>query len=333
MLILCGSLISLIEGQVLNYTSPLYGRRTGQIKLKQISFTHYADFFPQKKPKELVEFYAVTGGVPKYIEVFREEKDIYQTIENNILQKSSFLYDEPTFLLQNEVSEIGSYFSLIKTIAFGNHKLNKISSALEIKQTGLTKYLKTLIDLDILAREVPVTENNPEKSRRGLYKIKDNYLLFWFKFIYPNLSLIESGRIEAVLAKLKKNFRDSHLSGVYEEVCLEKIWQLNDLSHWDFVFDKAGRWWNNEQEIDIVAFDSGSKDILFGECKYWQGKVGLSVLQALEEKAAAVEWNKAGRREHFILFAENGFTAELRREAKARTNVLLCSLEGVEENV
>jgi AAA+ ATPase superfamily predicted ATPase len=71
MVILCGSLISMMESQTLNYSSPLYGRRTGQIKMKQIKFTDFSDFFEDKNEEELIEFYAVTGGVPKYIEVFQ----------------------------------------------------------------------------------------------------------------------------------------------------------------------------------------------------------------------------------------------------------------------
>lgn len=125
MLILCGSLISMMESQTLNYTSPLYGRRTGQIKLKQIPFSHYSEFFPKKNRKDLIEYYAVTGGVPKYIELFYDFENIYSAIENNVLSKQSFLYDEPNFLLRHEVTEVGSYFSVIKTIAAGNQKLGK----------------------------------------------------------------------------------------------------------------------------------------------------------------------------------------------------------------
>ncbi|HPL08839.1 MAG TPA: ATP-binding protein, partial [Clostridia bacterium] len=152
MLILCGSLVSMIESQVLNYNSPLYGRRTSQIRLTQIPFKHYHEFFPDKERYELVEMYAITGGVPKYIELFSEADDIYSAIKNNILGTSKFLYEEPQFLLQQEVSEIGSYFSIIRAIAAGKTKLSEIASFLEVKATSLTKYLKTLIDLDIIER-------------------------------------------------------------------------------------------------------------------------------------------------------------------------------------
>ena len=324
MVILCGSLISMMESQTLSYSSPLYGRRTGQIKLKQIPFQYYNRFFPDKDRKELIEYYAVTGGVPKYIELFHSEDNIYHAILNNVLQKSSFLYDEPNFLLQREVNEVGSYYSLIKTIAAGNQKLGKIAGVLEMKQTGLTKYLKTLIDLDILEREVPVTEDSPEKSKRGLYKIKDNFLLFWFKFIYPNLSIIESGHEEIAMKKIQNNFIDNHVSYVYEDICLETMWQLNGENAWDFHFDRAGRWWDGQNEIDIVALDSENKNIIFGECKYWKGPVGIDILEKLRYKASLVEWNRDRRSEYFILFSINGFTQELENYVLDHQNVLLC---------
>lgn len=323
MVILCGSLISMMEEQTLNYSSPLYGRRTGQIKLKQIKFKYYSEFYEKKEYSELIKYYAVTGGVPKYIEVFYDYKDVYLSIYENIVSKQSFLYDEPNFLLQKEVSEIGNYFSIIKAIAAGNQKLSKIAGVLEMKQTGITKYLKTLIDLDIIKREIPVTEENPEKSKKGLYKIKDNFILFWFKFIYPNISFIESDNNDIVMNKIKENFIDSHVSYVYEDICIEKMWELNAAGVFNFTFSKVGRWWTNNKEIDIVAFDSTGTNIIFGECKFWENKVGINILAALEEKAKYVELNKINRKEQFILFSVSGFTDDLIKLANERNDVIL----------
>jgi len=325
MVILCGSLISMMESQTLAYSSPLYGRRTGQIKLKQIPFRHYHEFFPDKSEKELIEYYAITGGVPKYIELFHESEDVYTAIEENVLSKSSFLYDEPNFLLQREVSEVGSYFSVIKTIAAGNRKLSKIAAALELKQTGLTKYLRTLMDLDILEREVPVTEENPENSKRGLYRIRDNFILFWFRFIFPNLSYIESGHAELAMKKIRANLIDAHIAYIYEDICKEKMWELGAGDTWDFHFNRVGRWWNNNTEIDIAALDKEGGNAVFGECKYWTGKVGMDVLRNLEQKAGQVEWNKSERKDHFILFSVNGFTDELRELSRIRKDLILMS--------
>lgn len=324
MVILCGSLISMMESQTLAYDSPLYGRRTAQIRLQQIPFGYYHEFFPGKSRRELIEMYAVTGGVPKYIELFSESKDIYTAIQKSILNRSGYLYGEPYFLLQQEVSEVGSYFSIIKAIAAGNTKLSAIAAVLETKATNLSKYLKTLIDLDILEREVPVTEENPEKSKKGLYKIKDNYLRFWFAFVYPNMSFIESGQSRIVMNKIRKSLVKNHTAFVYEDVCKQRMWDLNGEGVWPFYFSELGRYWDANTEIDIVALDPEDSNIVLGECKYWQEPVGVSVLRDLEDKAKSVPWKRNARKEWYVLFSASGFTEELQQEAASRCDLLLC---------
>ena len=323
MVILCGSLISMMELQTLAYCSPLYGRRTAQIRLGQIPFRYYGEFFPGRSRKELIEMYAITGGVPKYVEVFTDSNDIYRSIQSNVLNRSSYLYDEPHFLLQQEVSEVGSYFSVIRATAAGNHKLSAISSVLEVKATSLTKYLKTLIDLDILEREVPITEDNPKKSKRGLYKIKDNYIRFWFAFVYPNMSFIESGNTRIVLDKIRKGLIPRHTAFVYEDVCREKMWELNADSAWPFHFSRIGRYWDSQTEIDITALDPEGRNLILGECKYWQDQVGENILRDLEQKAEHIPWNQANRKTWFVLFSMGGFTDELKLLAKKRSDLLL----------
>lgn len=165
---------------------------------------------------------------------------------------------------------MGSYFSVIRAIVAGNSMLSAIASVLETKATSLTKYLKSLIGLDILEREVPVTEENPEKSKRGLYRIKDNYIRFWFAFVYPNRSFIESGHSGIVLNKIRNSLVKNHTAFVYEDVCRERMWELN----------------------------TEGNNLILGECKYWQEPVGVIVLRNLEEKAETVSW----KREDLLLF-------------------------------
>ena len=324
MLILCGSLINMMTSQVLNYDSPLYGRRTAQIKLQQIAFEHYKEFMPEMSQDSQILHYAVTGGVPKYIELFEHTEDIYEGIRDNILSDTSFLYEEPTFLLQKEVTEIGSYFTILKTIAAGNHKLGKIAGVMEVKQTSLVKYLKILIELDLLEREVPVTEENPEKSKKGLYFIKDNFIKFWFQFIYPNKGLLEAGREEYVFQKIKHNFIDNHVSYVYENICREKMWTQTEFSN--ISFNRVGRFWGNQDvEIDIVAYDSFGKEIIFGECKYSVNPKDVDLLYNLEQKSVYVDWKKNDRKEYYCIYSRSGFTKELMELAGKRGNVVLLS--------
>ena len=327
MLVLCGSLISLMVEQTLAHGSPLYGRRTAQLHMRQLPFSCYGEFFPEESSeRKLVELFSVTGGVPKYIELFDAQKDIYASIAHNVLDRSSFLYDEPNFLLQREVGEVGSYFSIIKAIAAGNRKLGKIASVLETKQTSLTRYLKTLADLDILEREVPVTESNPQRSKSGQYRIKDNFLLFWFRYVFPNLGLIESGHAEAVKGKIERNFIDGHVSYVYERICQKKVWDKAADGTWPFVPTKVGRWWGaGDVEIDAVALDDQGSSLALCECKFWKEPVGANVLRDLESKAPAVVWQREERSLWYVLFSISGFTEDLQRMAAEREDVLLMS--------
>ena len=324
MLILCGSLITLMKRQTLDYVSPLYGRRTAQIKLKQIPFNYYGEFMEGKSINELLPFYAVTGGVPKYIESFLGVEDLYDGIQNRILNPQSYLYEEPYFLLQKEVSEIGSYFSLIKAIAMGNRKLSEIAANIEVKQTSLTKYLKTLIDLDLIEREVPVTESNPEKSKSGLYKIKDNFIAFWFKFVYLYRAYLEKGETQFVLSQIKKGFIQNYASYVYEDVCRERMWELSANDFWNFHFDRVGRYWGSKaDETDIVAIDSIGKNLVLGECKYSMSEKGLSVLHGLQERAKSLQVLTGAENVEYIIFNTAGFLQGLKDEAEKNPRVKL----------
>lgn len=323
MLVLCGSLISLMRNQVLSEESPLYGRRTAQIRMRQIPFLHYREFLPGRSTRELVERYAVTGGVPKYIELFEDEKDVYSAISANVLDRSGFLYDEPNFLLQREVPDVGTYFALIRAVAGGAHRPSEISRSFGIKQTSLNKYLKTLIDLDVLERQVPVTESNPDKSKKSLYRIKDNFLQFWFRFVLPNLSYLETGRTAVVEKRIREHFIDGHVAYVYEDVCRERLWGLADSGELGFVPERVGRWWSGSDEIDVVGLSASEGRAVWGECKFWKDPVGANVLRALEEKAARVPWERDRRTDAFALFSASGFTDELREIAAARGDVVL----------
>ena len=316
MVILCGSLISMMYSEVLSYDSPLYGRRTAQIKLQPISFEYYKEFFDNKSKRELIEFYSITGGIPKYILEFDRNKSPLWNIENNIFNKDNFLYSEPKFLLQEEINDLSRYFSILNSIALGNTKLSSICSHLGLNSSSMTSYITKLIDLDILEKEVPVTENI-ENGKKGLYKIKDNYLKFWFSYVYPYQSYLEIENLSYPLEKIKNEF-NLWVSKIYEDLAREIILNHSEIP---FPIKKLGRWWNSNEEIDIVGL--GDNEIIFGECKWSSKKVGLSVLLTLKEKSKNVKWNNSNRKEYFILFTKEGFSDDLISLSKKDKTIIL----------
>ena len=320
MIIICGSIISMMYSEVLSYNSPLYGRRTSQINLKQIYFRHYHEFFENLSKEKLIEFYSITGGIPKYIELLDENIDLFENISKEILDKNKFLYAEPRFLLQEEVNEVSTYFSILEIIASGEHKLSDITARLGVTSSSITSFLKKLIDLDKIEKRVPITENNPEKSKKGLYFIKDNYLRFWFKYVFPYQSYLEINKKEFLLDKLKISF-SSFVAEVFEDISQEILMNNQNI----FEIQKIGRWWDKNNEIDLIAI--GKKEILYGECKWSKNHVGISVLNDLISKSKDVPKEKSIKEEYFALFSKSGFSDELIDLSKKNSKILLFDLK------
>ena len=205
MLILSGSLIGMMLKHTLSYDSPLYGRRTAQMRLSSLPFNdvYMASGLTFERA---VEQYAITGGVPKYLEFFEDGRELVDQIKDVVLNKSGFLYEEPFFLLRSESLSAVNYFSIIKTIADGNHKLGKIASALNQDTSSITPYLSTLTELGFIEKRIPVTEKNPEKTRKGLYFISDNFIRFWFHYVYPYKGELELDNVQIVLDEINKDF-------------------------------------------------------------------------------------------------------------------------------
>jgi AAA+ ATPase superfamily predicted ATPase len=310
-LILCGSIISMMYEQTLSYNSPLYGRRTSSIKLDALSFEYLSHFFPDKTQNELIELYALLYGVPKYLELFKDAGDIFDSIEKNILDKNAFFYEEPRFILQNEVSEPMTYFSILEIIARGDHKIGNIAGKLNKNVQNITSFIAKLVELDILYKEVPVTETNPLKSKKGLYFIKDNFFRFWFLYVLPYKSQLELDNKNYALVKIKENF-SGFIAKVYEDLAIEYTLQ-------NYPLLKCGRWWSKTDEIDVVGV---SEDyLLVGECKYSSKKVGTDILQELKDKSKKIELNLPIK--YYLLFSKSGFTDALIELSKDDDSVVL----------
>lgn len=335
MLILSGSLIGMMQKHALSYDSPLYGRRTSQMRLAPLLFT---DIYAVQSLSftESVEQYAVTGGVPKYLEFFEDGRELTEQIKDAVLSKNGFLYEEPFFLLKSESMTAVNYFSIIKAIADGNHKIGKIAGVLGIESSKLTPYLSTLSDLGFVEKRTPVTEKNPEKSRKGLYFIADNYIRFWFKYVYPYKGELELDNMQIVLEEMKKDFETKFVAFAYEDICKDIFANLCKRGVIDFVPSRIGAYWLNDYtgdtEIDVMAVDNQNKRIFAGECKYHRNPVDASVYYALKEKVLdAGEIRKSYPVYDVIygVFSKSGFTQRMLDAARETSNLVLVNEDNV----
>ncbi|MCK4388613.1 MAG: ATP-binding protein [Desulfobacterales bacterium] len=312
MLILCGSLLGMMYKSTLSYQSPLYGRRSGELLMKPMSFYGFRDFFQTDSFEKLLEIYSFTGGVPRYIEEVNEKLSVEENIHNNILAKGSPFLNEPKFILSQEIDAPATYFSILSSIAHGEHKVGGIAKRLEIKVQGLNKYLETLRELDLVARYVPITEKNPHKSKKGLYRIKDNFFRFWFRFVFPNMSHIELGNYELVLENIRRNL-GLFCSFVYEDVAPEIVQNYIRTGVISKSFTSFGKWWSKDAEIDLMAMDIHSRNILVGECKWTNQPVSYEEFKKLKSKTLLLQEALPVKNPQitYALFSKKGFSREM----------------------
>ena len=317
-LVLLGSSMAMMENEVLGYRSPLYGRRTGQWRVDPMPFSAVGGFRKDKSFADRLSHFAVAGGIPAYWLQFESHKGFNDNLGGHLLKKGEMLYDEVEFILREELREPRYYFALLQALAQGKRKLSELVNATGISQPVANKYLGVLADLRIVERELPVTEEKPLKSKKGLYRITDEFFQFWFKFIFPARGELELGLIEKAMKRIQQGL-PQHLGGVYEKVAKERL----SLSQDDFFpFTGLGRWWDRNEEIDIVGVNKEQDSILFGEVKWTEKPIGTDIYDNLKQKANRVVWGSKERREFFCLFSKKGYSEAMIKAAQKEGVVL-----------
>ena len=291
-LIICGSSVSMME-KLLGYKSPLYGRRTAQIKLRPMDFFSAREFLPRYDIEDFVKAYGILGGTPAYLLEFNDRKDIRRNLMD-YFRLDSFLYGDARFILMEELDKPGNYFAILEAIAKGRTTLGEIINETGLERATVGKYLSVLIDLDFVKREVPVTAS--WKSRKGRYYIKDPYFAFWFRYVHPNVDLIETGEGATVVEFVMEDL-NQYLGTIFEGIVKEYLHRLNKEGELPFKFTKIGRWWHKNEEIDLVTLNERERKALFVEVKWKELSEGEAkkILKDLERKAELVnleEWDK-----------------------------------------
>lgn len=345
MIVLCGSAMSFIEKKILSEKNPLYGRTTGIYKMNELPFGDAIKFFPNYSDENKMLAYALLGGIPHYLRQFNPALSLRENIIKNVLTKGCVLYNEVEFLIRQELREPAFYNTVIEAIALGNTQLNDIYMKTQLDKAKISVYLKNLLELRILEREFSVQSSSKEQatSTRGLYRITDNFFRFWFGFVFPYLSDLETDDAEGVFSYVVLPQLNDFASPVFEAVCREFIRDRNRKGDLPFRVSKLGRWWGKlnhstqtysgkekitavDTEIDIVAFDAKSKNYILGECKFRNSAMDTSEFNRLKGKSSVV---KKGAAVEYALFSKSGFTKGLTEQAKGDKAIKLFSLSDI----
>ena len=319
MLILCGSSMSFMEEQVLGYKSPLYGRKTAQLRILPFDFFESRAFCPEFSHEQQAILYGALWGIPEYYMHVNSKKDLKTNLIDLFFRPGGRLFEEPLNLLKQEMRAPATYNAVITSIAQGASHLNEISTKAGLETGAASNALTSLIELGIVKREIPATEKS---SRKTIYVINDTMYRFWFTFVWNYLTNINRGVGDLVYKEFVENKISEYMGHVFEDICQQYLFTEKGLATMPFLPENIGRWWGNnprkrrEEEIDIFGF-AGERQI-FGECKWTNKMVDIDVMENLFDRAELL-----GKGEkHFIFFSKSGFTKKFIQAAK-KNNVKL----------
>lgn len=268
-IVLCGSSQQMMQGAILDSSAPLYGRADEILKLGPISPFYLKEALSLKKPREIIETYAIWGGIPRYWELVDKCKgSFFDKIDQLALDPKGALNEEPSRLLREEIPPAIHLRPILDAIGMGAHRLSDIAARIGQPVTSLVRPIQKLIELDLIQRETPYGTESIN-SKKTLYKIKDPFIRFWFEVVGPKKSLF-SQSLPAFRQKMVKKALPKLVSFMWEELCRTAVPYL--IKKLPSLFGSASRYWQGQgPEWDILAESEERTHLLIGEAK-WPAK-------------------------------------------------------------
>ncbi len=279
-LIVCGSVYSLMKNIFENSKEPLFARATERIHLKSfhvdILKEILADNYSEYTPEDLLAFYVLTGGVAKYVELLISKKafTLSKMLDEVFRENSLFIDEGRNVLIEEFGKDYATYFSILSLIASSKTSRSEIESILEVSIGGYLERMKN--DFNLIRKVRPMFAK--PGGRNIKYEIVDNFLNFWFRFIYKYQSAVEIGNFGYLRSVVERDY-PTYSGKILERFFTEKLVNLQQYS-------AIGTWWEkgNQNELDIVAVDDFTKAVLFAEVKRKKENISISVLQEKAKK-------------------------------------------------
>lgn len=264
-LILCGSYVGFMEREVLGGHSPLFGRRTGQIHLKPFGYREAREFHPRFSLPDAARTYFLCGGVPQYLQTFSQDRSLEQNVQEQVLTEFAPLFNEPDFLLREELREVHNYYALLTELATGSQPARELARRTGVPERSVAYYLTQMVELGYVRRRYPLTDKAPV-ARSVRFRLDDPLLRFWFRFVFPNRSLIARLGPAKAFTQLVRPDLTAYFGGCFEALCREALPVLYEREGVAADFE-VGEYWDKATQLDVVGVRQDNWTDL-GECKW-----------------------------------------------------------------
>ncbi len=273
-LILTGSLLSVMRRHLLETDAPLYRRHTWPFELCPLRVHDLGPFFPRRSPAELVDTYAVLGGMPHYLISVDRQTNLMQNIEQDILSPAGSLFDEPRLQLHEELrGDIEGYMRVLGAMARGAHRRSDIASASGLGDASKVDWhLGALVELGLVEHRQPV--GRVSKPRRwGTYHLRDPFFRFWHRWVLPRRNYLEIGQgQQETLDQIRQNM-SFIVAPVWEEIARTHLYVATAQGEIPVRIEESGSWWSRDAQIDLVAVNRTERRVILGEAKWQRANV------------------------------------------------------------
>lgn len=281
------------------------------LKVGELNFIDVVRVFPELPVSDAIKIYGVLGGVPEYLEMWDVKKSVKANICDLILAKNGLLFHEAERVVSSELRELAVYNTILSSIAQGNHKLNDLFHETGFSRAKISVYMKNLAHFDMIEKVVSFESGGWENAKKGIYQIKDTFVNFWYKFVYPNLSYLYQLTPTVFYDAFVEKELDHYLNRYFRSVCMEYLSLLDQLGRTPFKIHKMGTWIGKTGDIDIIAQSTDRRNMI-GLCNWAQPYLSM---QMCDELAESMEKAKLSA-EHFYLFSAKSFEPEVAEHAK-----------------
>jgi hypothetical protein len=251
LLVLAGSSTRMMHDLFLHRAAPLYGRARKLLHVEPMDYAAFCRACGQE-PGDLESFekFSCVGGIPKYWEFVEPRQDPVELAESLYFGFAPYMEEEPQRLLRDEAFAGRNALAVLEAVGRGAERPSEIAGRLGLPQTSLSRLLQQLLDASILERDLPYGEST-RSTKKVLYRIQDPTLRFWFRVYSPHRSLWRT-----IPAGERRKLIHDHASTVFEDFCRRR-------------FPGAGRHWERDVEIDIVAPDpEDRRGLVVAEAKF-----------------------------------------------------------------
>lgn len=291
--------------------------------IDSVPFSEFKKYFAGLPIETIVSFYAVTGGVPKFFRLLDKDKDIFENIRNFLSNPTIVAYLDPRIMLNYDFHDPTTYFSIMQVLSMEEAKIGLLAKRLSLRTHNLTSFLDRLRELDLIDRILPGTDENPDKSRKGKYRVIEPFYRFWFRYVYSNQEFLMTNKIDVIINQIKEDYPNL-MKRTMISILQEEMRGKNEL----FDTYTVSNWWEKDRFIEILAL--GERDVLFGTVYWKDTPITPTELHSLIQESHFVAVPRRIRRDNYLLFSKGGFTKELEKEAKKKTEtVVLYSLDNI----